>query len=158
METAGYRQILLGGSEPRAAGFALWYKDQQGADHFFDMIRSYFEEVKSERCIHICFSRKNSGIGAFTLEVEIIVGERELSVESRGIPARYVLRLCDSLKLYPYIFILAGFTAPDGRDHLLRDCSYSTSAVLVDEDMVFGSTERPFPVLDLKAFFEGLDQ
>jgi hypothetical protein len=137
-----YRHLILDDSTDRISGFALWYKDPSAARLFFDFISRYFQSQKHAK-IRVEFTREEY---TYTLDLSIPLEEMEYSTEISGIVPRYVEQLCETLKEYPYIPILAGYTDNEGNDKFIEKCHFNAGHLYLNGSIVTGVEKRRYPL------------
>jgi hypothetical protein len=146
-EEVAYRHLTIPNHPGLPAeGFAMWHRDRKGASLFFDVVEEYFESGR-RGSISVTLSRGDGTIGSVRVMASAPTRRYECLME--GVNTKYVDALLNSLRHYPYIFVATGFTSDDGEDHLLPQCSYSASAVMVDGSVVTGTRgDTPPPKLE----------
>lgn len=131
---------------PNAHGFAMWYSGESEASQFFNLVQEYFESNRDGN-IAITLS-KGDGIKG-SVCVSASVSSKTFMCEINDVEVHWIDSLLNCLDELPYIFVAAGFTDADGKDHLLPNCHYCSSIVSVDGEFVMGkSGEYAYPKLD----------
>lgn len=141
--TVAYRHMQLQTKDGPVSGFVLWYEKQEDAIRFFDFVKNYLEERVNSKSISIEFNREGSD--HYGLALTISVRRGVLMTQVSCIPELYIAQIKATLASYGYTFILAGYV--DGSQELLvPNCSYVTSSLLVDGDLIVGKSLRAFPL------------
>ena len=128
-------------------GFALWYETkiaaQQGFKKFHDYISS---SGRTERSFYINFSKEKGS--SYSLEIRIMITGEFYQILIPNIEATYVNKIKESLNIFQFYFITAGYTDEKGTDVLLplREYNYFRGAISIDDNIVLGKNKKRWPL------------
>lgn len=143
-----YRQITIQDSEDKIVGFAFWYQDLNAAHVFLDSILRHFQ-ARERKTALVEFMREEDTYG---LEFTIFFDSSKYSVRISGIAPNYVEELRETLREYPYLPILVGYTDDCGKHQFIENNYYNVSQIFIDGSLLIGSNNKRFPLDLLEGF------
>jgi len=141
-----FRYLAVPHEETHLGGFALWYESVQDAEADFTHFHLYFTEPPANtRAFKVSFAKDSST--THTLTIVLASDAMEFNVRIHGVGSEYVTRLRDSLRLFPYYFVTAGYSDIGGESRLLTPHDYTVflSALTIDGRCVRGKQGRRWP-------------
>ena len=146
-----FRYLGIPTPKGEIAGICLSYETASEARSVFDAIHLYLSAPSSvpRRLMKVEFSRASED--SYDLVIEFGVGNVIRKIEIRGTEANHIYRLMQSLQVYRYYLITAGFTDTRGNFQLLPIDDYHLfrSEVVIDGQTFTGNPSCTFDWIHL---------
>jgi hypothetical protein len=156
MSKAGlqFRHVAIETSYGQVYGICLAFSTREAAEEAFAVFHRYITAPSGIKSVCVAFTSDEPE--SFEVTVDVVMPGLVWNARIEGVNAAYVHLLRNSLDVFAYYVLLAGYEAEDGF-RLLSPADYHMFKrdVVIDGETVYGQSRNPLPWTTL---FKGSSQ